>query len=158
MKISKKPFILFFSTGFFSSYLSSFPGTIGTAVAVILLFALSLLKTPLWVLLAITLLLIPFSAWISDLHQKIYKINDDPKIVIDEMAGFFVAVAAFPFAWKTIFLGFVIFRFLDITKILFIKKAEKLKGGWGVTLDDVVAGIYTCIILKVILTLEAYIF
>ncbi|WP_317897864.1 phosphatidylglycerophosphatase A family protein [Aurantibacillus circumpalustris] len=75
--------------------------------------------------------------------------KDSNRIVIDEVLGMSVSILFLPINFITLGLGFILFRFFDIFKPLFIKKAEKLKGGMGVMTDDLVAGIYANIVLQI---------
>ena len=59
-----------------------------------------------------------------------------------------IALLALPSGWIYTLAAFILFRFFDIYKPFFIKRMEKLKGGWGVMMDDVLAGIYTNIIIQ----------
>ena len=80
---------------------------------------------------------------------KILKKEDPAEIVIDEMAGLIVTFVGIPFTPKTAIAGFIIFRTFDILKPFPIRRLEKkVKGGTGVVLDDVLAGIYGNIILR----------
>lgn len=76
--------------------------------------------------------------------------KDSSKIVIDEVVGMWIALLLLPSAWLYTILAFVLFRFFDIIKPFFIKKMEKLKGGWGVMMDDVLAGIYANLVIQLI--------
>lgn len=77
--------------------------------------------------------------------------KDSSKVVIDEVAGMFITLVALPMTPGTILTGLVLFRFFDILKPFYIRRAERLRGGWGVMLDDVLAGVYSNIILQVIM-------
>lgn len=68
--------------------------------------------------------------------------KDPSRIVIDEIVGMWIALWALPSGWLYILAAFILFRFFDIYKPLFIRKLENLKGGWGIMMDDVLAGIY----------------
>jgi len=76
--------------------------------------------------------------------------KDPSKVVVDELIGVWVAVLWIPAETQWLILGFILFRFFDIAKPLGIRQLEKIKGGWGVMLDDVGAGIYANIVLQVI--------
>jgi phosphatidylglycerophosphatase A len=94
------------------------------------------------------------SCWISGQAEEVFGEKDSSKIVIDEVAGYLITMVAAPVSWKTIFLGFLLFRFFDVTKIPPARFFDRsLKNGYGVVLDDVVAGIYSCITLHLILGL-----
>ena len=71
-------------------------------------------------------------------------------MVIDEVAGMWVSVLFLPQNLWLLIAGFILFRFFDIVKPLYIRRMEAFKGGWGVMLDDVLAGVYANIILQVI--------
>jgi phosphatidylglycerophosphatase A len=80
--------------------------------------------------------------------------KDSNKIVIDEMAGMCVGLLFLPLNVKYIVTAFVLFRFFDIAKPLFIRRAERLPRGWGVMADDLLAGIYTNLIMQGILLID----
>lgn len=79
--------------------------------------------------------------------------KDSYRVVIDEVAGMFISVLFVPVDWKWLITGFVLFRFFDIAKPLYIRKLEAWKGGWGVMMDDVLAGVYANIVLQLIIAL-----
>ncbi|HTI07121.1 MAG TPA: phosphatidylglycerophosphatase A [Puia sp.] len=76
--------------------------------------------------------------------------KDSSKVVIDEVAGMCLTLLFVPARWQYIVCGLVLFRFFDIAKPLGIRKMEELKGGWGVMMDDMLAGLYSNIVLQVI--------
>jgi phosphatidylglycerophosphatase A len=76
--------------------------------------------------------------------------KDSPKIVIDEVAGMLVTLCFLPYSMTNIVLGFMLFRFFDIYKPLYIRHFEKYPQGWGVMLDDVAAGIWANCTLQMI--------
>jgi phosphatidylglycerophosphatase A len=73
-------------------------------------------------------------------------------VVADEIVGYLASVCCLPFTWFSVIGGFLIFRLMDIFKPFPIRKIDQeMPGGWGIVLDDVLAGIYTNILLRVIL-------
>lgn len=76
--------------------------------------------------------------------------KDPSKVVIDEVIGMWITMIFIPFSWTNLLFGFILFRFFDIAKPLGVRKMENLKGGTGVMMDDVLAGIYANIVLQVI--------
>jgi phosphatidylglycerophosphatase A len=90
------------------------------------------------------------SVFFSSVAECIYKKKDDRRIVIDEVAGVWFSIAFLPKTLGVLFFGFVLFRFFDIKKPFFIKRLQKLKSGLGITMDDVMAGIFVNIILRLI--------
>jgi phosphatidylglycerophosphatase A len=77
--------------------------------------------------------------------------HDSNRVVADEWLGMCVALFLIPSSWLNILLAFVLFRAFDIGKPLFIRKAEMLPGGWGVMVDDLLAGIYSNLILQLLI-------
>lgn len=77
--------------------------------------------------------------------------KDSNKIVIDEVFGMTISLLFLPINFITIVIAFVLFRFFDILKPLGIRKAEKLKNGWGVMADDLIAGVYCNIFIQVLI-------
>jgi phosphatidylglycerophosphatase A len=89
-------------------------------------------------------------AWTATEVEKEWG-HDSNRIVIDEWLGMSVALFLIPFSWVNFLFAFVLFRFFDIAKPLFIKKMEAARGGWGVMLDDLLAGIYSSLILHLLI-------
>jgi len=137
------------ATGFGVGYSPVAPGTAGTLVAIPIYYFLSDIPSPLY---EITLMGFFFlSVWISENAEAFFGKKDDPRIVIDEVMGFLITMLWLPKTILFIILGFFLFRFFDILKPFPIRQWErKLKGGIGVVLDDVMAGIYANIILHLI--------
>jgi len=75
--------------------------------------------------------------------------KDPSFIIIDEVVGMWIAMWMLPKGWIYIVAAFILFRFFDIYKPLFIRKMENLKGGWGVMMDDVLAGVYANVVIQV---------
>ena len=73
--------------------------------------------------------------------------KDSYRVVIDEVAGAWVGLLGVPLTGPRLLLGLLLFRFFDIVKPLGIRQMEKLPGGFGVMLDDVLAGIYTALLV-----------
>jgi phosphatidylglycerophosphatase A len=139
-------FILILATGFGVGYSSFAPGTLGTLIAIPVYFFLSAIPSPIF---EITLIAFFFlSIWISEKAEIFFGKKDDQRIVIDEMMGFLITMLWIPRTVYFIIIGFFLFRFFDILKPFPIRHMErKLKGGFGVVLDDVAAGVYANIIL-----------
>jgi phosphatidylglycerophosphatase A len=83
--------------------------------------------------------------------EKESGIEDPSFVIIDEFACIMVAFFLIPITLKSLIIGFVLFRLFDIIKIFPMKRAEKIGGGWGIMLDDLIAGIYANLILRLIL-------
>lgn len=141
-------FILMLATGFGVGFSPIGPGTMGTLVAIPLYLVLSLIPPPLYALTVVTFFFL--SSWISDKAQTSWGKKDDARIVVDEIMGFLVTMLWAPKTLLFITLGFFLFRFFDIVKPPPIRHLERVKGGYGVVLDDVLAGVYANIILQLI--------
>jgi len=143
---------LILSIWFGAGLLPVMPGTYGT-VAAIPLYLVENLLAPQYQL-SILLIIVIGAIWSSHRSQGILSVVDPPQIVIDEVAGFLVTIILIPFTWPTLIAGFFLFRFFDILKPPPIKKIEKkITGGVGVVLDDLVAGAYAHISLRLLVYL-----
>ena len=139
--------VLFFATGSGSGYVPVVPGTAGTLVAVVLFFVLSSLSLFLYLLTTVAFIFI--SIWIAHQAAILLQMKDPPPVVIDEIAGYLVTMASFPFTWQYVAAGFIIFRIFDIIKPFPAGWFDrKVAGGYGIVLDDVAAGIYANIVLQ----------
>jgi phosphatidylglycerophosphatase A len=144
-----KHFILFFATGFAVGYSPIAPGTLGTLIAIPVYYFLSNIPSPLYEITLIGFFFL--SVWISGNAEIFFGKKDDQRIVIDEMVGFLVTMLWVPKTAIFVVAGFFLFRFFDILKPFPIRRLEKkLKGGYGVVLDDVMAGVYANIVLQII--------
>ncbi len=125
-------------------------GTVAVAVAGVPLFLL-MHMLPAWAYVALTIIFTLVSVWIHDLGDKLLGEKDSRKLVWDELAGFFVAMAFLPVVtWQIVVLGFFAERIIDIAKIFPANVVEKrVPGGWGVVGDDLVAGVYTFVLLRI---------
>ena len=106
---------------------------------------------PLIVTIAITILGIWSSNKVTGDWGK-----DPSKVVIDESAGMCISLLFLPVNIYYVAAGLVLFRFFDIVKPLFIRNMEYLPGGWGIMFDDILAGIYSNLILQGILYLKLF--
>ena len=79
--------------------------------------------------------------------------NDPSEVVIDEVVGMHISLFMLPHNFILYALAFVIFRILDILKPSLIYRVQSLPGGWGIMLDDILAGIFTCVICQGIYTI-----
>jgi len=148
-----KSFFLLLATGFGTGCSPIAPGTMGTVIAIPIYFFLSAIPSPLYELTLLTFFFL--SVWISTLAENHWKKKDDPRIVIDEMMGFLITLLWIPKAARFIIIGFFLFRLFDIVKPFPIRYLERrLGGGWGVVVDDMLAGVYANLCLHVYPLLE----
>jgi len=144
-----KRFILFLATGFGAGYFPVAPGTLGTLIAIPIYYFLSEIRSPIYEITLVAFLFL--SVWISENAERFFGKKDDPRIVIDEVIGFLITMLWVSKTIGFVIIGFFLFRFFDILKPFPIRRLEKgFKGGFGVVLDDVVAGVYANIVLQII--------
>ena len=142
--------MVFLATGCYVGYIPLAPGTLGSLMGIPLLWLLSKLAFPFSVLAMFFFILL--SLWIGGEAEKIFNQKDSPCIVIDEIAGMLVTFAMVPWSMQNILIGFILFRGFDIAKPFPIPLIEKkLHGGLGVVMDDIMAGIYANVILRLVL-------
>lgn len=139
-------------TGFFSGYSPIAPGTAGTLLALLIyILEYVFFGNAVWMSNLVIVLIMLFPSFkLGDLAEAFLKKKDPVEVVLDEMMGYWISVLFFPFNWKILISAFIIFRIIDILKPYPIKKLEKLSGGYGIMMDDFVAGIYTNMILRII--------
>ena len=149
MKIGEK-IISLFSTGFYTGYFPIAPATFSTLTLGVALYLLVSCFNP-YIYGALTLILFFIAIFLSDKSEKIFQKKDCSYIVIDELVGFLITMFLVPFGWINLALGFFFFRLFDIIKpppANFFNNRKK--GGLDVVLDDVIAGIYSNILLQVV--------
>ncbi len=145
--------LLFFATTAYAGYVPYAPGTFATLVtAVPLYLAFALLPAPFY--LYALFVFFWLACYVSHKAESILQEKDSSKIVIDEAVGYLTAMVYLPNNWLIILLAFVLFRFFDILKIYPVNLIEnKVPGGLGIVLDDVMAGVYANICLQVLIAL-----
>lgn len=130
--------------------ISKAPGTWGTLAT--LPFCYFLLKLGPFIYMAVTLLMIILAIVASEKYEQQSDTHDAKEIVIDETVGFLVTMTWVPVTWQSFLIGFLLFRLLDIWKPFPIRYFDRtVKGGFGVVVDDLVAGIVGNIILQLML-------
>ena len=97
--------------------------------------------------LLITVLITTIGIWSATVVEQQWG-KDSYRVVIDEIAGMCLSLLFIPINEKSLFAGLFLFRLFDITKPFGIRKLEKLGGGWGVMLDDLLAGLYANLLLQ----------
>jgi phosphatidylglycerophosphatase A len=144
-----KRFVIIFATWGGAGFSPVASGTVGTLAAIPLYLVLARLSLPLYIMTLVPFFF--FSSWVSGLAEEIFQEKDSGKIVIDEVVGFLVTMTGVAVSWKMVVAGFFLFRFFDIVKIEPARYFDRhLKNGYGVVLDDVAAGIYSCLVLQVL--------
>lgn len=131
----------FLALGFGSGLLAKAPGTFGTLAAVPLVLLMSSLSFS-WYMV-ITVLVSVAGIYICDKTAKDMKVHDHGAIVWDEFAGMMITMIAAPQGLLWLAIGFALFRFFDIVKPWPIRWLDaKVHGGFGIMVDDVLAGIF----------------
>ena len=143
----KLQFAKFFASVIFIGKFPLAPGTFASLMANLSLYLILLYHNQASIDLRLLMaFLVPFLFFAGVLTSSIItkEINDkDPSsIVIDEWVGQWIPFIFLHLNIQNLVLSFIFFRIFDISKILFIKKFESFSGGWGVMLDDVLAGFY----------------
>ena len=102
-------------------------------------------------LVAVTVCLFAVGVWSAGKAEKVFGRVDPGQVVIDEVAGQIITFIATPrIGWMGLIAGFILFRVFDIVKPFPARQAERFPGGWGIMLDDVVAGLYSLIVLTIL--------
>ncbi|MBS7834553.1 phosphatidylglycerophosphatase A [Wohlfahrtiimonas chitiniclastica] len=150
VKMTIKTPAQFLASGFGSGCAPVAPGTFGTLAAVPFWFAMTYLPD-LWYAV-ITAFVFVLGCIVSDQASRELNVHDHGGIVIDEFVGFFITMFLVPANIYTAILGFVLFRIFDVIKPWPIQWVDqKMKGGIGIMVDDVLAGIMALISIHLIL-------
>jgi phosphatidylglycerophosphatase A len=140
------------ATGFYSGYLPKAPGTWGSLVGVLLVFLLHALSLQIYLSVIAGLFIV--GSFVAGEAEKILDNRDPGVVVIDEIVGMLITMIAVPVTPLTMVLGFILFRVFDIAKPFPVNFFDQhFHGGLGIMLDDVVAGIYSLIIMQLIFLL-----
>ncbi|MCM8757908.1 MAG: phosphatidylglycerophosphatase A [Candidatus Omnitrophica bacterium] len=133
------------ATFFFIGYIPILPGTFASAFSLCLIWFLRK-NVLLYILFFLIILVAGFL--VSSSAEKLFGKKDAKEIVIDEVIGIFLSFIFVPLNCKFLFLGFLLFRILDGLKVIPSNYTEKLEGAKGIIFDDLIAGLYTNIILQ----------
>ena len=144
---------LFIGQGAYSGRAPIAPGTAGTVVGVLLYLLIKDLGPLAYS--AVCAAVIAVGTWAAGRVDRMFGTKDNSTIVIDEIAGYLVAMLMVPGTWRSITAAFFLFRLFDIAKPFPLRRLEDVPGGPGVMLDDIGAGVYTNVILQVAVQLLA---
>lgn len=135
------------ASGLFVGYFPLAPGTAGSALGCGIVWVTREFSIVFYVVL--TVVLFAAGVWASNKTSQILNKPDPSVVVIDEIVGMMVTMVGIPITGYWLVCGFLLFRFFDIVKIPPVNWIDsKLKNGWGVMLDDVMAGVYGNILLQ----------
>ena len=141
------------ATFFYAGLFPLVPGTFASLIGLILLF---LLKGNFFIYRIIATVLVILGFLVAGRAERIFQQKDSRYIVIDEVAGMFLCLAFLPHDTRLLLVGFFLFRILDTLKPYPSGRLQNLKGSFGIMLDDIVAALYTNIILQIVLRLASF--
>lgn len=137
----------FAAFGFGSGLAPKAPGTMGTVMAVPLYLLLA--QLPLLAYSAAVIVATVVGIYLCGRCSRDLDVEDHPGIVWDEFVGFWITMWAVPNHWLWILAGFCVFRVFDIFKPWPISWMDRtIKGGWGIMVDDICAGLAACFVLQ----------
>ena len=144
--------IIFLASGAYSGYSPFAPGTAGSVVGLIIGYFVA----PTWrshpaSFVAVFAVVFAASCWIAGRAEEIFQEHDSSRIVLDEVLGMIATMFLNPLGWAWLLFGFVVFRIFDIIKPFPAALIDRrMPGGPGVMLDDLCAGIYANIVLRIV--------
>lgn len=141
------------STFFYIGYLPFIPGTMASLAALVLFY---FIKDNFLIYAAVTLSSIILGFLIGDAAEDIFKKKDHRSIVIDEVSGMLIGLAFIPYDFKLMVIAFFLFRLFDTLKPYPADRLQVLKGAKGIMSDDIVAGVYTNIVLQLAVRLVSF--
>jgi phosphatidylglycerophosphatase A len=149
------------ATWFYCGYAPKAPGTAGSLAAVAIAWLLhAYAGVPPWGFAILALALLGPAIWAADVTARETGLKDPQIVVVDEVVGQWIAIAGASLgkagidwhaaiSWKSWCAAFVLFRAFDMWKPPPVRQLEKIRGGAGIVLDDVMAGIYAALVLSV---------
>ena len=140
-----------FATGFGSGYSPFAPGTAGTAVGLLFVWAMAFMDLTGQVVFTVVVSGLAMIA--ADIVATSVGLKDPGLIVADEIAGMMVTMIAIPITLKSALIGFVLFRVMDVVKPPPARQFEHFKGGVGIVADDLMAAVYANLALRGILVM-----
>lgn len=147
--------IHFIGFGFGSGLAPIMPGTFGTLAAIPIYLLMTHLQ--LWSYIILTAIFTILSVFICHITSRDIGVHDYTPIVLDEIVGYLVTMIAAPIGWFWVIFGFLLFRVFDIWKPWPIRWLdEHVHGGLGIVIDDLVAAIYSWIVLQLIAFIWIY--
>jgi phosphatidylglycerophosphatase A len=155
-------FIRLLATGGFLGYAPLAPGTAGALGCAVLLWFLlpeiTIRSTPLSIATYVVSIaaFVALSIWAAGAAERSFGEKDASRIVIDEFAGYLIAVAFLPKTLLVYVTAFLVFRVIDVLKPFPAGRLESIPGGAGIVLDDLVAGLYANILVRIMLLVKGW--
>lgn len=147
MKI-RQEIIKLISTFFYTGYLPLIPGTFGSMAGLLVFY---LIKDNAFVLALVTSVILILGFVVTSEAENIFKRKDASCIVIDEVSGMLLSLLFLPYSARIVVIAFFLFRILDTLKPYPAGRLQNIKGSLGIMSDDIVAALYTNIILQFVL-------
>ncbi|MES2856142.1 MAG: phosphatidylglycerophosphatase A [Bdellovibrionota bacterium] len=148
----RKRIIEALATGFYLGKIPFMPGTWGTLAGIPAVLLLAQLNSDIGYMVGVVVLIL-VASFVAELYEREHGGHDPGEIVIDEVAGYAVAMTMLPQTWQAYLAAFIVFRIIDIFKPYPINRIDqRVKGGLGTVLDDVAAGLVANVILQIIYT------
>jgi phosphatidylglycerophosphatase A len=142
------------ATWFYCGYAPKAPGTAGSLAAIVIAWLLHVYAgVPPWGFAILALVLLAPAIWAADVTARESGLKDPQIVVVDEVVGQWIAIGGAAFGkagmnWKAWCAAFVLFRVFDIWKPPPVRQLERIPGGAGIVLDDVMAGVYAALVLS----------
>ena len=138
------------ATVFKAGYIPIAPGTVGSIIG-LLVFWLIKDYASFTIEMFVAVALFFAGVWASTIVEQVLERHDPGVVIVDEVVGMLVALMLLPPTITVMFLAFLLFRVFDIIKPYPARWCEQLSRGWGIMMDDVVAGLYVNVLIHIIL-------
>jgi phosphatidylglycerophosphatase A len=143
---------VFIATVGYCGYFPFAPGTAGSAAGLVVYLLVWWTQSPA-VEIALILGLFAAGVWAGTTAEQYFGGIDPGPVVIDEVVGMLITLAFIPVGWSAALAGFFIFRVFDVIKPYPANRLERLHGGFGIMADDAMAGIYSNLVLRLLIWL-----
>jgi phosphatidylglycerophosphatase A len=140
----------FIGSGFYTGYFPIASGTVGSLAAIVIYFIPGFEQ--LFIIIPATLVFMAYGIFVGTKFEAQYG-KDPSECTVDEVVGTWISLIALPKTLWIIVAAFFLWRILDIIKPSPARNLERLKGGFGIMIDDVISGIYTLIIMHLVVYL-----
>lgn len=137
-------------SGFYSGYFPVASGTVGSLVALVIYFIPGFEQW--FIILPLTIIFAAYGIYVGTKFEIVYG-KDPAECTIDEVVGMWISLIALPKTILIVVAAFLLWRILDIIKPPPARNLERLKGGIGIMIDDVISGLYTLIIMHLVVYL-----
>jgi len=145
-----KTFEKFIGSGFYTGYSPLISGTVGSLAALIIYLIPGFEQ--LFIIIPATMIFMVYGIYLGNKFEAEYG-KDPAQCTVDEVVGMWISLVALPKTVGIVAAAFFLWRILDIIKLPPARNLERLKGGLGIMIDDVISGIYTLIIMHLVLYL-----